>query len=81
MANEDKILAILEDIQKKMNVMQTDIDLIKQNNHIETKRKRPTAKEQIALIEAMRNLLTQEEKDALGRYQEAEEARKKALYG
>ena len=81
MANEDKILAILEDIQNKMNVMQTDIDLIKQNNNIETKRKRPTAKEQLAVIEAMRNLLTQEEKDALGRYQEAEEARKRALYG
>ena len=81
MANEDKILAMLEDIQNKMNVMQTDIDLIKENNHIQERKKNPTAEEQLAIIEVMRNLLTQEEKDALGRYQEAEEARKKALYG
>ncbi len=60
MANEDKILAILEDIQKKMNVMQTDIDLIKKK-----KLDDESIANQLVTLEKMRHLLTKEEADAV----------------
>ena len=60
MANEDKILAILEDIQKKMNVMQTDIDLIKKK-----KLDDESIANQLITLEKMRHLLTKEEADAV----------------
>ncbi len=78
MSNEDKILEMLTEMQADMKIMQSDVSTLK-NNGVKTIR--PNAKEQIAILDAMRNLLTQEEKDALGRYQEAEESRKRALYG
>ena len=60
MANEDKILAMLEDIQKKMNVMQTDIDLIKKK-----KLDDESIANQLVTLEKMRHLLTKEEADAV----------------
>ena len=78
MSNEEKILSMLEEIGSDIKVMRTDVELLRNG---EKNTKTPTPEEQLAIIEAMRSLLTQEEKDALGRYQEAEEARKRALYG
>jgi len=80
MSNEEKILSMLTQMQADIKVMQSDIEGLKQGKVTEKKR-RPTPAEQLALLEAMRNLLTQEERDALGRYQEEEFARKRALYG
>ena len=78
MSNEEKILSKLEKIESDIKILQSDIDLLK--NGVK-KTKAPTPEEQIALIEAMSELLTDEDRDQLGRYQEAEEARKRALYG
>ena len=80
MSNEEKILSMLTQMQSDIKVMQSDIELLKSKSGIEEK-KWPSAAEQIAILDAMSALLTQEEKDELGRYQEAEEARKRALYG
>ena len=60
MANEDKILAILEDIQKNMKVMQTDLDLIKKK-----KLDDESIANQLVTLEKMRHLLTKEEADAV----------------
>ena len=79
MSNEEKILSKLEKIEADIKVLQSDIELLKSKNLEE--KNASNAAEQIAILDAMRSLLTQEEKDALGRYQEAEEARKRALYG
>lgn len=78
MSNEEKILSMLTEMQADMKIMQSDINTIKNGG---VKKIRPNAREQIAILDAMSSLLTQEEKDALGRYQKAEEARKRALYG
>ena len=79
MSNEEKILSMLTKMQADIKAMQTDIELLKQGSNV--KKQQLTPAEQLALLEMMSNSLTQEEKDELGRYQEAEFARKKALYG
>ena len=78
MSNEEKILQMLSEMQTKLEVMQTDIDSLK-NSADKPKPLSPAA--QLAIIEAMSNLLTDEDRDALGRYQAEEEVRKAALYG
>ena len=70
MSNEEKILSML-------TKMQDDIERLKaqpENQHT-------ISDLQWTILEAMRNSITDEEKDALGKYQAAEEARKAALYG
>lgn len=78
MSNEEKILAALEKLQADVDAIKAELN-IKNSREIE-ERKAASAR-QLAIFEAMAALLTDEEKDALGRYQEAEEARKAALYG
>ena len=74
MSNEEKILSML-------TKMQGDIELLKQNENTQENKNKLTSEIQYTILETMREMLTQEEKDALGRYQAAEEARKAALYG
>ena len=81
MSNEEKILAMLAEMQSDIKNLQSDIDMLKNNKVKKVKKVRPNAKEQIAILDAMRNLLNDEEKESLRRYQEAEETRKRALYG
>lgn len=70
MSNEEKILFLL-------TKMQGDIEKLKS----QPENKNTIANLQWTILEAMRNSITDEEKDALGKYQAAEEARKAALYG
>ena len=78
MSNEEKILAMLEK-------MQADIDALKVGiAKPETTEKVKDDKPQMSQREiwlAMSQLLDDDEKEALGRYQAEEEARKAALYG
>lgn len=78
MTNEEKILAALEKLQADVDEIKTELNIKKSKEKDERKE---AAARQLAIFEAMAALLTDEEKDALGRYQEAEEARKAALYG
>lgn len=78
MTNEEKILATLEKLQADVDEIKTELNIKKSK---EKEEKKAVAARQLAIFEAMAALLTDEEKDALGRYQEAEEARKAALYG
>lgn len=73
MSNEEKILAMLEKIDK-------DIQGLKSSGNIKSTSDKPKMSGREALL-AMSKLLSDEEKDELGRYQAAEEARKAALYG
>ena len=70
MSNEEKILAML-------TKMQGDIERLK----AQPENQQTISDLQWTILEAMRNSITDEEKDALGKYQAAEEARKAALYG
>lgn len=81
MSNEKKILSILTKMQSDMQKIQTDIEALKKNGTSQEDNNKTISEVQWTILETMRNLLTKEEKDALGKYQEAEEARKAALYG
>lgn len=74
MSNEEKILSML-------TKMQSDIEMLKQDGNTQADKNKLTSEIQYNILEVMRDMLTDEEKDALGRYQAAEEARKVALYG
>ena len=82
MSNEEKILAALEKLQADVDAIKAEVD--QRNKTGKTREeieRRRTSNIQRAILETMANLLTDEEKDALGKYQEAEEARKATLYG
>ena len=82
MSNEEKILEALAKLQADVDAIKADAAQQNQTNKTrEELERRRTANFQLAILETMANLLTDEEKDALGKYQEAEEARKAALYG
>ena len=82
MSNEEKILQMLSEMQTDIKNLQTDVETLKGRSFsVKEKKPRLSAKEQLAVLDAMRNLLTDEDRDALGRYQAEEEARKAALYG
>ncbi|MBR4152692.1 MAG: hypothetical protein IKT98_06995 [Selenomonadaceae bacterium] len=70
MSNEEKILSLL-------TKMQGDIERLK----VQPENQQTISDLQWTILEAMRNSITDEEKDALGKYQAAEEARKAVLYG
>ena len=69
MSNEDKILAILNDIQKNMKKMQADIDSLKNHKEPDYKTDHKLDDEgvqkQLAVVEKLSNLLTKEEADSL----------------
>ena len=70
MSNEEKILSML-------TKMQSDVEKLK----AQPENQQTISDLQWTILEAMRNSITDEEKDALGKYQAEEEARKAALYG
>jgi hypothetical protein len=77
MSNEEKILSMLTKLQ-------SDIADIKQHT-IESENEKPAPKKkkltQREVFMGFANLLDEDERDALGKYMAAEEARKAALYG
>ena len=81
MSNEEKILSMLTKMQDDMKKMQADIETLKQNGNNKPKKRKLTSQEQYELFMGLANLLDDDEKEALGKYMEAEEARKVALYG
>ena len=82
MSNEEKILSMLTKMQSDIDALRVDIETIKKNGNSQTlKKKELTAQEQYDLFMGLANLLDDDEKEALGKYMAAEEARKEALYG
>ncbi|MBQ6297748.1 MAG: hypothetical protein IJK81_08720 [Selenomonadaceae bacterium] len=77
MSNEEKILSMLTKMQGDIDALLNDIQTL---NHNETFRpkKKMTQRE---VFMGLANLLNDDEKEALGKYMTAEEARKAALYG
>ena len=76
MSNEEKILSMLTKLQEDVADIKRRMKILE-----EEKLNDQEVEEQLETFNKMRHLLTKEEKDALGKYQEAEEARKAALYG
>ena len=74
---------MLTQMQGDIDALRADVDAIRNNailkaaEQSQSKRRMNTYE----ALEAMANLLDDDEKDALGKYMEAEEARKAALYG
>lgn len=83
MSNEEKILSMLTKMQSDIDSLKAEVDAIKNNKILKAAEEAQAERraDTYAALEAMAELLTQEEKDALGEYMEAETARKVALYG
>ena len=75
MANEEKILALLGELKADMDAMKADIEAIKRSGKTES---RWSQKE---VFHQMSELLSDEEREDFGRFMDAEEERKAALYG
>ena len=65
MTNEEKILSMLEKIQ-------SDIETLK-NSGVSEEVRKPTPQEQLAAIEGLADMLTDEEKIEFGKYMDEEE--------
>jgi len=81
LSNEEKILAMLTKMQSDIDALRNEIDDIKNNELLKVAEKSKPRYNTYEALEAMSELLTDDEKDALGEYMEAEMARKAALYG
>ena len=83
MSNEEKILSMLTKMQSDIDALRAEVDTIKNNAILQAAEKVQSQKQAdtYAALMAMSELLDDDEKDALGKYMEAEEARKAALYG
>lgn len=80
MSNEEKILSMLTKMQSDIaDIKQRVVEL--ENGNSQSKKRKLSAQEQYDLFMGLANLLDDDEKDALGKYMEAEEARKAAIYG
>ena len=77
MSNEEKILSMLTKMQSDIDALRNDIKTLKNNDNSQPK----TKMTQREVFMGLANLLNDDEKDALGKYMEAEEARKAAIYG
>ena len=78
MSNEEKILAMLTKMQIAIEKLQADVEELKLNGNSHPPKKKMTQRE---VFMGLANLLDDDEKEALGEYMAAEEARKAALYG
>ena len=81
MSNEEKILAMLTKMQRDIDALRVEVETIKNNELLKVGEKSKPKRNTYEALMAMSELLTDDEKDALGKYMEEEEARKAALYG
>ena len=78
MSNEEKILSMLTKMQADIDALRAEVATINHNGNPQPPKKTMTQRE---VFMGLANLLNDDEKEALGKYMEAEEARKVALYG
>lgn len=81
MSNEEKILAMLTKMQSDIDALRSEFETFKHNENSRPKKRKLTAQEQYDAFMKLTHLLNDDEKEALGKYMAAEEARKAALYG
>ena len=83
MSNEEKILSMLTKLQSDIDSLRVEVESIKNNAILQAAEKVQSFKRRntYEALEAMSNLLDDDEKDALGKYMDAEMSRKAALYG
>ena len=79
MSNEEKILSLLTKMQSDIDTLCAEFKAI--NGNSKPKEKEITSQEQYEAFMGLTKLLDNDEKEALGKYMAAEEARKAALYG
>jgi len=80
-SDEEKILSMLTKMQSDIDGLRTDVDNIKNNDVLRLTEKYKSKRNTYEALKAMSKLLDDDEKDALGKYMEAEMSRKAALYG
>ena len=80
MSSEEKILQALGNIQSDMKSMKADIEMLKHSGN-DTQKPSMHKMSQKEVFHRMSELLSDEEKDDFGKFMDAEEARKAALYG
>ena len=81
MSNEEKILSMLTKMQSDIDALRAEVKTLKLNGNAQPAKKKLTLQEQYDAFMGLTTLLDDDEKDALGKYMEAEAARKAALYG
>ena len=81
MSNEEKILAMLTKMQSDIDALRVEVETIKNNDLLQVTEKHKSRRNTYEALKAMSELLDDDEKDALGEYMAAEEARKAALCG
>lgn len=77
MSNEEKILSMLEKMQDGIDSLNSKFDSIEENRTPKPEKKLS----QREVFMGLANLLNDDEREALGKYMAAEEARKAAIYG
>ena len=77
MSNEEKILSMLTKMQGDIDALRAEVATLKGNENPQPKKKMT----QREVFMGLANLLDDDEKEALGKYMEAETARNVALYG
>ena len=74
-------MSMLTKMQSDIDALRIEVDTIKNNDLLRATEKYKSRHNTYEALKAMSELLTDDEKDALGEYMAAEEARKAALYG
>ena len=77
MSNEEKILSMLTKMQSDIDALRAEVATLKGNENPQPKKKMT----QREVFMGLANLLDDDEKEALGKYMDAEMARKVSLYG
>ena len=80
MSNEEKILSMLTKMQGDIETLKAEIESLKRNGIRQPEQKELTAQEQYDNFIKFTNLLDDDEKESLRRYQAIEEARANALF-
>ena len=78
-SNEEKILQMLDEMKADMNALKAEMETLKQ--HSVDSKKSVSQRQQKEAIRRMSQILTADEKQSFGRFMDAEEARKAAVYG
>lgn len=65
MANEEKIIAMLEQLQKDVAALKVEVDELHHEKFVNAESKEDYIARQLAAVEGMRSVLTKEEADKL----------------
>ena len=80
MSKEDQILDLLKKMKTDMETMKTDIEHLKKGREYQPSQEESQV-DQKKLFHQLSKILSDEEKERFGKFMDAEESRKAAIYG